>query len=48
MAIVGIVLFAYAEGFKAATAGGIVLSVGAAVGAGLYKVCAPVDGFHLK
>ena len=37
VAIAGIVLFAYADGFKAATAEGTSLSVAAAIGAGLYK-----------
>lgn len=37
LAVSGIVLFAFADGFKAATAEGIILSVAAAVGAGLYK-----------
>ncbi len=38
MAIGGIVLFAYTEGFQSANLIGVILSVGAAVGAALYKV----------
>ncbi len=37
-AIGGIVLFAYTEGFQSANLVGVVLSVGAAVGAAVYKV----------
>jgi len=37
-AVAGIVLFAYEDGFKAASIVGVVLSVGAAIGAALYKV----------
>lgn len=38
MAIAGIVLFAYVDGFEIASIVGVVLSVGSAVGAALYKV----------
>ena len=34
----GIVMMAYAEGFEGPNAVGVILSVGAAVGAALYKV----------
>ena len=37
-AMAGIVLFAYEDGFKAASLVGVVLSVGAAIGASFYKV----------
>eukprot|EP00117_Sycon_ciliatum_P031580 scpid68923/ scgid24672/ Solute carrier family 35 member F3 len=37
LAIVGIVLFAYSDGFEAASVQGVLLSVAAAIGAGLYK-----------
>lgn len=37
-AIAGIVLFAYVDGFKSASIVGVVLSVGAAIGAASYKV----------
>ena len=40
MAITGIVLFAYVDGFKSANYVGVALSVGAAIGAACYKVCA--------
>ena len=39
MAVSGIVLFAYEDGFKSASIVGVVLSVGAAIGAAVYKVC---------
>ena len=39
MAITGIVLFAYADGFESANLIGVALSVGAAIGAACYKVC---------
>lgn len=35
----GITLFAYADGFQPANVTGIVLSVGSAVGAAIYKAC---------
>ena len=38
LAITGIVLFAYEENFKSANIIGVVLSVGAAIGAASYKV----------
>ena len=38
LAVGGIVLFSYQEGFGSATAVGVILSVGSAVGAALYKV----------
>ncbi|KXJ23183.1 putative thiamine transporter SLC35F3 [Exaiptasia diaphana] len=38
LSICGIVLMAYTDGFKGASAVGVVLSLGAAVGAALYKV----------
>ena len=34
----GIVLFAYVDGFGSANTGGVLMSVGSAVGAALYKV----------
>lgn len=34
----GIVLMAYTDGFKGASVVGVVLSLGAAIGAALYKV----------
>ena len=40
MAIMGIVLFAYVDGFETANVVGVALSVGAAIGAACYKVCA--------
>ena len=39
MAISGIILFAYVDGFESANTVGVVLSVGAALGAAFYKVC---------
>ena len=39
MAVSGIVLFAYEDGFETANIVGVVLSVGAAIGAAVYKVC---------
>ena len=39
MAVSGIVLFAYEDGFQSASIVGVVLSVGAAIGAAAYKVC---------
>ena len=39
MAITGIVLFAYVDGFESASFVGVALSVGAAIGAACYKVC---------
>ena len=39
MAITGIVLFAYADGFESANLIGVALSVAAAIGAACYKVC---------
>lgn len=38
LAITGIVLFAYEENFKSANFVGVILSVGAAIGAAAYKV----------
>ena len=38
LAITGVVLFQYANGFSAVTLVGSLLSVGAAIGAALYKV----------
>ena len=38
MSIAGIVLIAYADGFKGPTAVGIVLAIAAAIGSALYKV----------
>ena len=38
MAIAGIVLFAYVDGFEIASVVGVVLSVGSAIGAAFYKV----------
>ena len=38
LSIAGIVLIAYADGFVGPTAAGVMLSIGAAIGAALYKV----------
>ena len=45
MAICGITLFAYVDGFQSANIVGVVLSVGAALGAAFYKVCSYWCGF---
>ena len=42
----GIILFAYADGFHSANTVGIVLSIGSAIGAAVYKVSLPSKG-HL-
>ena len=39
MAVTGIVVFAYVDGFESANIIGVALSVGAAIGAACYKVC---------
>ena len=43
LAIAGIVLMAYAEGFGGPNATGVILSVSSAVGAAIYKVFKPYD-----
>lgn len=41
LSIVGIVLISYAEGFEGPSLRGILLSIGSAIGAAVYKVRRP-------